>query len=402
MLNDELTLSESAQLALQNILQRPTQGIPTWMVHIMNHEHLERLAGQEPNSYVKDPEGTYLGAMRAIGVCMLDQFLPNNPLTMCSSGYDESVGVPPPADDYLPYNPATTDKSAAHAPTTGDPGLTLDGTMIDSPEKVVDHLEQVVFKKIQQDIANFDENRRVQEILTEERRLQALFGGDILKAGFNFVYFPYFYYGIYGYENYFLAYALYPEIIEKHFALQGDYALLNNQAAARAYQEGGLPPFQRLDFDMADGRGTLVSMKSLEKLWFPHFARCLEPMLKTEVRMIWHCDGNLMAMVPRLLDIGLRGFQGFQYEFGMDYEKICAMKTKDGQDLLIIGGISVSTVLPFGKPSDVKRQIDWLVEKGPRSGLFLGASSTVTPEVPWENLKMAIEGLQYYQTHGRS
>ena len=29
-------------------------------------------------------------------------------------------------------------------------------------------------------------------------------------------------------------------------------------------------------------------------------------------------------MVPRLLEIGLRGFQGFQYEDGMDYELILA------------------------------------------------------------------------------
>jgi hypothetical protein len=76
---------------------------------------------------------------------------------------------------------------------------------------------------------------------------------------------------------------------------------------------------------MADSRGTLVDPKSLDKLWFPHFARCLEPMLETDVRMIWHCDGNLMEVVPRLLEIGVRGFQGFQYEDGMDYEKICAV-----------------------------------------------------------------------------
>ncbi len=198
-----------------------------------------------------------------------------------------------------------------------------------------------------------------------------------------------------------MAYGLYPEVAEKHFALQADYALLNNRAAQRAYQEGNLPPLHRLDFDMADGRGTLVNIKTLDKVWLPHFARCLEPVLNTDIRMIWHCDGNLMAMVPRLLEVGIKGFQGFQYEFGMDYEKICAMKTKDGEDLVILGGVSVSVTLPFGTPADVKRQIDWLVEKGPRTGLFLGASSTVTPEVSWENVKTLVEGLQYYRSHGR-
>ncbi|HGJ63996.1 TPA: hypothetical protein ENS27_01260, partial [bacterium] len=157
----------------------------------------------------------------------------------------------------------------------------------------------------------------------------------------------------------------------------------------------------RLDHDMADSSETLVDIKSLDKIWFPHFARCLEPMLKTDVRMIWHCDGNLMQMVPRLLDVGLRGFQGFQYECGMDYEKICKMKTKDGDDLFIIAGVSVTRTLPMGKPDDVKREMAWLVEKGPKTGLFLACTSSMTPGVSWENIQTLIEGFKYYRTHGR-
>lgn len=394
-------LSESAQLALDTILLKPTQGIPCWMVHLMNHSHIERLAGANPGDYRRDPEKVYLAAQRLIGVCSLDQFIADNPLTMSDTGYDDSVGLPPPANDYIPYNPVVMDSAASHAATTGSGQIILNELLIDSPEATVEHLERFVFPQIEKDIAEFDEDRRVREILAEEQRVQEIFGSDILKTGFNFIYFPYFYYGVYGYENYFMAYGLYPEVAEKHFALQADYALLNNRAAKRAYQEGNLPPLHRLDFDMADGRGTLVNIKSLDKIWLPHFARCLEPVLNTDIRMIWHCDGNLMAMVPRLLEVGIKGFQGFQYEFGMDYEKLCTMKTKDGEDLLILGGVSVSVTLPFGTPADVKRQIDWLVEKGPRTGLFLGASSTVTPEVSWENVKTLVEGLRYYRTHGR-
>ena len=393
--------SESAQLALDTILLKPTKAVPCWMVHLMNHSHIERLAGVGPGDYKRDPVRVYLAAQRNIGVCTLDQFIADNPLTMGETGYDESVGLPPPANDYIPYNPVVMDRSASHAVTTGSGQIILNGMLIDSPEATVEHLERFVFPQIERDIAEFDEERRVREILAEERRVQEIFGADILKTGFNFIYFPYFYYGVYGYENYFMAYALSPEVAEKHFALQAEYALLNNRAAARAYREGNLPPLHRLDFDMADARGTLVNIKSLDKIWFPHFARCLEPVLHTNVRLVWHCDGNLVQMVPRLLEVGIKGFQGFQYEFGMDYEKICAMKTKDGEDLVIMGGVSVSTTLPFGTPADVKRQIDWLVEKGPRTGLFLAASSTITPEVSWENLQTLVEGVQYYRTHSR-
>ena len=93
---------------------------------------------------------------------------------------------------------------------------------------------------------------------------------------------------------------------------------MHNRAAARAVTEGGLPPLCRLDHDMADSRGTLVHIDSLDRLWLPHFARSIEPLVQAGVRLLWHCDGNLMEMVPRLLEAGIAGFQGFQYEDGMD------------------------------------------------------------------------------------
>ena len=157
----------------------------------------------------------------------------------------------------------------------------------------------------------------------------------------------------------------------------------------------------RLDHDMADSRGLLVRPETLDKIWLPYFSRCLEPLLHTEIRLIWHCDGNLMALVPRFLEVGIRGFQGFQYEDGMDYEGICRMKTKTADDLIIIAGVSVTRTLPFGSPEDIRDELSWLVEYGPKTGLFLGASSSITPGVSWENLVTLVEGLNYFQIHGR-
>lgn len=185
-----------------------------------------------------------------------------------------------------------------------------------------------MFERIRQSITNFDEEKRIDEIIKYELDIQKSIGDDILKTGYGTALFPTLSYYEYGYENYFMAYALYPEIIEKHFSLQADFAVLNNKAVAKAYEKAKMPPLYRLDHDMADSRGTLVDVKSLDKIWFPQFSRAIEPMLKTNIKMIWHCDGNLMDMVPRLLDVGVSGFQGFQYEDGMDYKKICSMKAE--------------------------------------------------------------------------
>jgi hypothetical protein len=85
----------------------------------------------------------------------------------------------------------------------------------------------------------------------------------------------------------------------------------------------------------------------------------------------------------------------------MDYERICRMKDREGRDLLIIAGSSVTRTLPHGTPADVKRELAWLVEHGPKTGLFLGASSSIAPGTPYENIRTLQEGLQYYRAHGR-
>ncbi|MEI8242099.1 MAG: uroporphyrinogen decarboxylase family protein [bacterium] len=224
----------------------------------------------------------------------------------------------------------------------------------------------------------------------------------MLKGPYGgFFTFPGFLYYHYGYENYFMAYALYPEVIERGFTIHADTSVVYNRIAARAILEGHLPRLIRLDHDMADSRGTLVDVKTLDQRWFPHFARAIQPFMDAGIRLIWHCDGNLLEMVPRLLEVGIGGFQGFQYEDGMDYERICQMKTRDGGDLFIIGGVSVTTTLPLGKPAEVKREMDWLVAKGPKVGLMLGCSSSIAPGVPLENMKTLIDGFAHYRQHGR-
>lgn len=108
-----------------------------------------------------------------------------------------------------------------------------------------------------------------------------------------------------------------------------------------------------------------------------------------------------MQMVPRLLESGLGGFQGFQYEDGMDYPAICKMKARDGGPLFIWAGVSVTRTLPMGTRDDVVREMKWLVEQGPRQGLVLGPSSSVAPGTNRDNVRAFLEGLRHYREHGR-
>ena len=366
------------QLALDTLARRSTIGIPSHVSHFMEHSVIERLAGSPVGEYVRDPHGVYNKMLRNVGVCMLDQYLADNPLTMGAHGYEHGG-----------FN-ATTGLEVA-----------LDGITIDSPDAVAEHLERFQLPALEKRIKTFNKEELKQKITLQMSQQAQLLGETILSAGYGHISFPTLMYHKYGYVPFLESFALYPKLWEKHFALQARYATLHNRVVADTYRENEYPLFQRLDHDMADSRSTLVSIKSLEELWFPHFISAIQPALDSGFKLIWHCDGNLSAMVPLLLEAGLCGFQGFQYEDGMDYAKICSLRTKSGESLLIQAGVSVTRTLPFGTPDDVVREMKFLVENGPREGLFLGLSSSCVPGTPWANIKTFVEGLRYYCTNGR-
>jgi hypothetical protein len=370
--------SDNAQLAYDTLQRKETKGIPTGLVHIMEHGIIERLAGAGAGEYVKDPYGVYFRMLENIGVCMVDQMLADNPLSMGEKGYEGGGGG---------------------ATTGGIP--VVEGHVIDTPEACVEYMEKYDIPSLEQKIKVFDEKQTMQDVIVFESQSQRILGPDMLKSGHGTLTFPYLEYSRYGYENYLMAYVLYPEVIDRLFKLQADYAVLKNQAVVKAYQFAGLPLYHRLDHDMADSRGLLVSLQSLRNSWTEQFARSIKPAVDADFALLWHCDGNLMGLVPDLLEAGVNGFQGFQYEDGMDYVKICKLKDKKGRSMIIQAGVSVTRELPLGKPDDVKRQLRFLVENGPKTGLFLSMSSTCTPGTPWENIDMAVQGYRYYREHGR-
>ncbi len=383
LLEDEMDFEYYCQknkFAYDNVLRRETKGIPISMIHLMQHSHIERIAEVPPGSYIKDPVNVYLKAQKKMNVDIIDQFIPENPLTMGDGGYE----------------------GKQKTSTTGAHKITVNGMDINTPEDVISHMEAYIFPKIQVEIKNFKEESYIEQIFQSEIKIQQLFGEDILKTGYAFCPFPFMRYGTYGYVGYFCAFALYPEVMEKDFKLQAELAYLKNKAAAKAYQLYKLPPLYRADHDMTDSRGTLVNIKDMERLWFPYFEKCYKPIIDAKVTVIWHCDGNITPMVPGLIECGVKGFQGFQYEDGVDYIKLCKMKTRDNEDLYIRAGVSVTRTLPMGNPDDIKKELKFLVENGPKTGLSLSISSSMVPGVKWENVKTLIEGLNYYRTHGRS
>jgi hypothetical protein len=49
----------------------------------------------------------------------------------------------------------------------------------------------------------------------------------------------------------------------------------------------------------------------------------------------------------------------------------------------------------------LERELKWVVNNGPKVGLMLSATSSIAPNTNRGNVTAFIEGLRYYQAHGR-
>ena len=225
-------------------------GYPITGVNIMEHSELNRMAaenGMESPDYVSDYKEVYRRALLAMGVNWVDQWIPDNPLSMGAHGYEGSeLGA-----------------------TTGGETLVLDGIPIEEPEDVVEHLEKCVFPWLRSMIENYDYEAKIREIGLNEYWAQMEMGEEMLKTGHATARFPQLDYFTYGYVNYFCAYVMYSDVIEESFKLQAELARKDNTAVVEAYKRYNLPKIIRLDHDMTDSRTTLVDIKSLERTWFP-------------------------------------------------------------------------------------------------------------------------------------
>ncbi|MHC4871845.1 MAG: hypothetical protein ACYTFY_08365, partial [Planctomycetota bacterium] len=127
---------KNAQMALDVINGKKADGIPTWELLTMEWSFIDRLAGVPEGTYQQEPEATVRKQYENIGVCMVDQWIPTNPLKMTNAGYDSS--------------------KAGETATTGKHDIELNGMKIKDPEDVVANMEQHYLPYLEEEIKNHD------------------------------------------------------------------------------------------------------------------------------------------------------------------------------------------------------------------------------------------------------
>lgn len=145
--------------------------------------------------------------------------------------------------------------------------------------------------------------------------------------------------------------------------------------------------------DIAYKSTTIVNPDLMRSLWLPRMSRIMAPAVREKVPILFHSDGNIIEMIPDLLELGIAALNPIE-PYGME---ILDVKKQFGKHLTLVGNLDVGSALSMGNPADVRGDAEQLIDNvGRDGGLVLASSHSITPNVKPENFLAMIDTAQTY------
>jgi uroporphyrinogen decarboxylase len=143
--------------------------------------------------------------------------------------------------------------------------------------------------------------------------------------------------------------------------------------------------------DMGHQSGTILSPSTFRAVIKPRFrrlyahARSLLDRINPDVKIMAHTDGDVYAIIPDYIDMGLDVLNPVQPRVtNMDHPRL---KREFGRRLSFHGGIDIQQLMPFGTVDEVKRQAKATMRAlGVGGGYILAPTHYLLPDVPPENI----------------
>jgi len=150
-----------------------------------------------------------------------------------------------------------------------------------------------------------------------------------------------------------------------------------------------------LEFGDDVGMQTGMMMSpALWRRWFkPNLAKAIAAAkaVNPDVYIWYHSDGNIEAIIPELIEVGVEILNPVQPEC-MDP---ATLKEQYGDRLSFWGTIGTQTTMPFGTAAEVKRVVRERIRTvGKGGGLVLAPTHVLEPDVPYENIIAFIEAIE--------
>lgn len=193
---------------------------------------------------------------------------------------------------------------------------------------------------------------------------------------------------VFGFDNFMYLLNDDPMLIEDYLEMHSEYYAAQVEELVRR----GID-FLYIGDDLAFKSGTLISPVILRRIWFPRMKRIMAPALRRGIPILFHSDGNLLEILPDLVEMGIGGLNPIE-PYGME---ITEVKRRFGKDIALFGNLDVGEVLGRGTPETVRAAAEHLIDTvGRDGGLVMASSHSITADVPPENYIAMIETAQKY------
>ncbi|MBP6508640.1 MAG: hypothetical protein KA257_13850, partial [Opitutaceae bacterium] len=102
-----------------------------------------------------------------------------------------------------------------------------------------------------------------------------------------------------------------------------------------------------------------------------------------------HSDGNIMEVIPELIEIGVDILNPVQPEC-MDSAELVA---KYGRQLAFSGMVGTQTTMPYGTPEDVRRRVREIaaLHRDHGARVMIAPTHVLEPDVPFANILALVE-----------
>lgn len=158
-----------------------------------------------------------------------------------------------------------------------------------------------------------------------------------------------------------------------------------NLIRARMFARAGADQITTGD-DVASQKALMFTPALWRRMMLPRWARVWAAVkeINPAIKIWYHSDGNVIDIIPEMIDAGLDILNPVQPEC-MDLDEI---HRRFGAHLTFDGCMGTQSTMPWGTPQDVRDRVRELIDKyGRNGGLIISPTHILEPEVPIANIE---------------
>jgi len=157
---------------------------------------------------------------------------------------------------------------------------------------------------------------------------------------------------------------------------------------------------QWLDLDIDgvifyDDWGTNHRLMIRPLLWRKYFKPCYKKMFelvhKADKHVFFHSDGNVLDIIPDLIEIGVDALNVQVSLIGID-----VLSERFGGKICFLSDIDRQRLLPFGTPKEIERHVKHIIRKLGNFNGGLIAWGEINVDVPLENAKAMLRAFNKF------